>query len=701
MTGTLDSGFFATRRVQHLRQSEMAECGMACLAMIAGYHGLHVDMIIMRRQFMPSNRGASLQSLMVHADHMGLAPRAVRAELDDLGSLALPAILHWDMHHFVVIEQVIGKKALIHDPAGKSRWLQFREVSIHYTGVALELEPTTAFRPADLRQRLRLSNLWTRVRGLKRAISQTVLLSLVIQVLSLVSPYYFQLAIDSALPELNLGFLGVLAVGFGLLAILNGAATLLRSFVLLSVGASFGYGLSSNVARRLLRLSVDWFSRRQVGDVLSRFQSVIPIRRMLAEDAPAAIVDGALAAVTFILMVVYSPMLAILALAALALFATVKIALFSAQRSAQEEVIVATGREQSVLIESLQGIPALRLSGSEVRRHAVWQSRMTDAVNGSIRVQRLANWQSTIQTTLFAVENVISIWLAVAMTIRGGFSVGMVVAFLAYKTQFVTAAISLLTKASDYQMLSLHLDRISEIALADEDVSFRSNQDARLVVSGEIELRDVAYRYGSDAPLILEGVNLKALPGESIAITGPSGGGKSTLIRIMLGLVEPSSGEVLVNGLPLQTFGYKSFHAQIGAVLQDDTLFSGSISENISLFDESPQRERIRECARAASIDEDIVAMPMGYNTLVGERGTALSGGQRQRLLLARALYREPRILVMDEGTSHLDEKREIKVNEAISAMGITRIIVAHRKETIASAQRVYRLEGGSLRQIT
>ncbi len=658
---------------------------------------MDVGMPILRRRFSPSMRGATLRSLITMGDRLGMTARALKIELEDIGALAFPAVLHWDLSHYVVVEAVRARKALIHDPSGFSGWMPLKEVSRHFTGIALELQPRSDFQAVTLRQQVKLSSLWTHVHGLKRAVGQTLLLSLILQAFALTSPYYLQLAVDSVLPQLNMGLLSVLAIGFGLFAILNGVATILRQSVLLSVGSSFGYGLSSNVARKLFRLPVDWFSRRHVGDILSRFQSVVPIRTMLAEDAPATLVDGVLAALTLGLMILYSAKLAAVALIALTIYALARVALFGPQRRAEEGVLVAVGREQSVLIESVQGIRPLRLAGRESLRLAVWQSRMTDAVNGQVRSQRLANWLVTLQTTIFALENVVSIWIAIGMVMAGGFSLGMVFAFLSYKMQFTNAATSLIGKAADFKMLGLHLDRLSDIVLEKEDASFTTEHNAGLKLAGAIELREVFYRYGTEEPFVLRGVNLSITSGESVAITGPSGGGKTTLLQVLLGLTQPSSGEVLIDGMPLSSFGYQTYHSQLAAVLQDDILFGGSLNANISLFDDQPDFEQVVAAATAAAIHDDIILMPMGYETLVGEMGSSLSGGQRQRVLLARALYRKPRILIMDEGTSHLDEANERRVNQAIAELGITRIIVAHRRETIASADRVLLLKEGVL----
>ena len=374
---------------------------------------------------------------------------------------------------------------------------------------------------------------------------------------------------------------------------------------------------------------------------------------------------------------------------------------FAALRDAQEEAIIMSGREQSTMIESVRGIVTLRLFNRESARHALWQTRLNDATNASIGVSRIVNWQAAANTLIFGCETIASTWVAIRSVIDGGFSVGMVFAFMAYKSQFLQKAASLVDQAIAFRMLDLHLERLSDIALEDCDASFRNTPVNLVKLTGRVELRDVSFRYGPTDPLVLNAVNLVIEPGEHIAITGASGGGKSTLLKILLGLQEPTSGQVLIDGQPLAQFGYKNFHEQIGAVLQEDSLFAGTLGDNIALFDETADQQRIVDAARTAAILDDIAAMPMGFETMVGDMGSALSGGQKQRLLLARALYRAPQMLVMDEGTSHLDPGREQMVNAAVGQLGVTRIVVAHRLETIVAAERIYTLRAGTLEDIT
>jgi ATP-binding cassette subfamily B protein RaxB len=692
----IESARFPRRRVKPIRQAEATECGLAALAMIANFWGHDFDLGSLRRRFGVSSRGIGLKTLMETADSLGFAPRPLKVRLDGLAALQLPAILHWDMDHFVVLERVKGNKAYIVDPAQDGRWHDRESLSRHFTGVALELRPARNFTPAGERRPLRLSGLWSGAVGLKSSIAQAAILSLILQAHVLAAPYLLQLAVDEALPALDADLMTVLAVGFALFAIVNAVAFLLRSFVLLTSGTALSFGIASNVARRLMRLPVDWFEKRSVGDVLSRFQSVIPIQRLLTESAAAALIDGLLAILTFALMLVYSPILTLIPLVSLIIYAGFRWATLPAERRAENERIAAAGREQSAMIETLRGIVTLRLAGRETIRHAVWQNRLSESLAANYAFERIRAYQAALAILLAALEFVAVAWLAVTMSIAGDFTVGMIFAFLAYRLQFAMATKSLIDRATEFRMLGLHLDRLSDIALTEEDRGFAEPVAQAKEFRGEIELRGVAFAYGIHDPDVLKGVDLHIAPGEHVAITGPSGGGKTTLTKILLGLLDPGSGELLIDGIPLARYGRRAYRENVAAVLQDDVLFAGTIADNVAGF-EPIDPERLAQAMAAAAIDEDVEAMPMRQLTLVGDMGSTLSGGQKQRILLARALYRRPRLLVMDEGTAHLDAEHEKKVNQAIADMGITRIVVAHRRETLAAAERVVYLEDGRI----
>lgn len=684
-------------RVRSIRQSEMAECGLACLAMIANFHGCEVDLSVLRRRFPITQRGLSLRNLISIADSIELAPRALKLPLEGIGQLALPAILHWDLRHYVVLETVRSRSVVVHDPARGRVEMSIDELSKHFTGVALELRPTATFAPINQRTRLALSSLWSRSRGLVRIFSQILALSLVLQLLALAAPYYLQVAVDSALPALDVDLLLLLAIGFGALAVINAGVTLLRSFALLHGGTSLSFQISINIARKLFRLPVAFFERRHIGDILSRFAAIQPIRDGLTQGLAAGVIDGVFVIITVAMMMIYSPLLTAIVVLAFLTYAGTRAIFFALQRRQQHDVLIASARESSTMIESIRGIATLRMFGSENERLAVWQNRLADSVNAQLSSGRLSAVQTSSNVLIFGIENILVVYLAVKMTFDGGFSLGMVFAFLAYKAQFVQRGTALIDNYIALRMLGLHLERLSDIALEPDDTSFDTPPSAGAPLTGGIAMKGVSFRYGALEPLVLRNLDLEIAAGEHVAITGPSGGGKTTLMKVLLGLIEPEAGEVLVDGVPLRTFGYQNYRSQVAAVLQEDQLFSGSLAENIALFDASPNRDFVEEVAGLAAIHDDIMAMPMRYETLVGDGGSTLSGGQKQRILLARALYRRPRILLMDEGTAHLDASTEARVNQCIADLGITRLVIAHRSETIRNAERVLVLANGEI----
>lgn len=682
-----------------IHQDEAAECGLACLAMIASHHGHQVDLLNLRSRFGVSIKGMTLATLLKTADKLRLDVRPLRTDLDEIHEVSLPAIVHWGFNHFVVLTAVRGRgerrRFYINDPAGGLRILRCAEFSNLFTGIVVEATPNMAFTRRRERSKLSMWQLWSRAPGLAGAIGRILILSVMIELFVLVSPFFMQIAIDSVVPSHDLDFLTALALGFGALAVLNQVTGLVRSWAVVSLSSELGYRLVSNIFRHLVRLPVAWFQRRSVGDVLTRFNASQPITDLLSNGLVQAVVDGIMAMLTLALMLVYSPLLSAVTTGALCFYICLRYSYFGALRMRNVSVIQAQAREQATLIETIRGITPIRLFGREQDRLRVWQSRRVAVVNASVGIARLQAIFSAGNNAVIAIENVLFVYLAIKMNIAGTLTIGMITAFGAYKQQFLTNSLSVVGKLAEYRMLDVQLGRLGDIALTTPEPAASMNPTITSIEV--IELRGVHFSYGPDEAEVLGGVNLLIKPGEKLAITGPSGSGKTTLLKLLLGLLLPTEGKLLINGTALTQAGLASYRERVGSVMQDDTLFAGTISENIAFFDPQIDQERVEEAARLAIIHDDIVAMPMSYESLVGDMGSALSGGQKQRVLLARALYRKPQLLVMDEATAHLDSVTETRVNASLKEIGVSCIIVAHRRSTIAAADRRVIMRDGIL----
>ena len=679
-----------------LLQAEAAECGLACLAMVAGHHGHEVDLATLRARHPQSSRGATLAGLMKLAGHLQLGARPLRVESEHLAELPLPCVLHWGFNHFVVLVRCGGGRAVVHDPAHGRREMALDELGEHFTGVALELAPAPDFRRRRERQRLTVAALVGHVPGLARRAGQALVLTLLLQGLVLLSPMYLQSVVDQALAAHDRPLVATLGLAFLGLAALQAGVTALRGWQLAAIGTCLNLQLQRRLLQHLLRLPMDWFVRRQTGEVLSRFDSLQAMQRTLGTGLLEALVDGAMAALTLAMMFSYSARLALVSVAAVLLYGGMRLGLYRTLRRAAEEQMTCLAAQHGHLLESLRGMQTIKLMAHEPQRFARWSNLAVDQGNAALRVERLGVLSQALNGGLFAIENVATVWLGALLVLDAqGLSIGMLVAFLAYKTQFAQRAAALIDKALELRMLGLHAERVSDIALAATE---EAGCEVGTEVASGLELQGVSFGYEGEPPLF-EGLDLRIEPGESVAIVGPSGCGKTTLVKLMLGLLQPTAGCIEVGGVPLAQIGLARYRAAVAAVMQEDALFAGSIADNICFFDTEPDLARIEACARQAAVHEDIAAMPMRYETPVGDMGTTLSGGQKQRLLLARALYRQPRILFLDEATSHLDVAREHSVNEAVRALKLTRIVVAHRPETIASADRVIELRARAARK--
>lgn len=695
---TLQFGW--SRRLPMMLQTEAAECGLACLAMIASFHGHDVDLAGLRRRFSTSLKGATLARMMVMAGQLGFTCRPLKLDMDDLRQLKTPCVLHWDLNHFVVLKSVGKRGIVIHDPARGIRKLRMEEVSEHFTGVALELSPAADFAPVRERQAVSLRALTGTVRGLLPALGQILLLALALEVFALAGPFYMQWVIDQVLVSVDRDLLTLLGLGFIGIAIFSAIITAARSWAVTWLGATLNVQWASNLFGHLMQLPLDWFEKRHVGDVVSRFNSIQTIQKTLTTQFIDSLLDGAMSLVTLVVMGFYSLWLTALVVGLFAAYGLIRWVFFNPLRRANEEQIVYGARQQSELLESIRGAMPIKLANKQNERLGRYANATVATANRTIDIQRLGIAFTLSNQLMFGIGRVAMIWIAAALALGGKFSAGMLIAFIAYADQFTSRAVGLIDKWVDFSMLKLHAERVADIALTAPEKMADSAWNGS-IPEASIELRSVSFRYAEDEPWILKNCNLRIEAGESVAITGPSGCGKSTLAKIVLGLLQPTEGEVRFGGIDIRKLGLDSYRQWVGAVMQDDQLFAGSVTDNISFFDPETTLMRVEEAARLAAIYDDIAAMPMGYQSLVGDMGSSLSGGQKQRVILARALYRRPKLLVLDEATSHLDMGRERLVNDAVRQLKITRVSISHRAETIACADKIAAIKCGQIEFIS
>ena len=688
----LQFGF--SRKVPLIYQSESAECGLACLAMVLHFHGNRTDLTSLRRRFSLSLKGATLPQVISIADTLDLATRPLRVELDHLSELQLPCILHWDFNHFVVLTAVGGGRITINDPERGTRTYSSTETSRHFTGVALELTPKPTFRREKELVAVRLRDMLGKVVGLKRALLQILGLALALEVFVLLAPFFNQWVVDQAIVTADRDLLYVLAIGFGLLLLIRVAVETLRSYVVMVMSTSLNVQWLANVFQHLLKLPITYFERRHLGDVLSRFNSVNTIQGTITMGFVGAILDGIMSIGLLAMMWIYSSSLTGICVAAMVLYFALRLTFYGALRSASEFEIVFAARQQSIFMETIRGIRTLRIFGRTEDRVSRWLNVVVDQKNCSLRTQRIGMLFNAGNSLLFGIENILVLLFGALMVMDRGFSVGMLFAFISYKSQFSSRISSFIDRMFDFKLLNLQSARLADIVLQPPEGTQYPTIAPPEQFDPVIEISDLHFRYAENDPWLIEKLDLTVAAGESIAIVGPSGCGKTTLLKLLVGSIRPEKGEIRIGGKPIRQLGLAFYRNAIGVVMQDDSLFSGSVAENISFFAPDHDQEWAEECAKAAAIHDEIVKLPMGYSTLIGDMGNILSGGQKQRLLLARALYKRPSILYLDEATSHLDNDNEKKVSMAIAGMGVTRVIVAHRQETIDRCDRVIWLNG-------
>lgn len=598
-------------------------------------------------------------------------------------------LLHWDFSHFVVLVSVKRNRYVLHDPARGIRYISREEMSRYFTGVALEVWPGSEFQSETLQTRISLRSLINSIYGIKRTLAKIFCLSVVIEAINLLMPVGTQLVMDHAIPAGDRGLLTLISAALMFFILLKAATSTLRAWSSLVMSTLINVQWQSGLFDHLLRLPLAFFERRKLGDIQSRFDSLDTLRATFTTSVIGFIMDSIMVVGVFVMMLLYGGYLTWIVLCFTTIYIFIRLVTYGNYRQISEECLVREARAASYFMETLYGIATVKIQGMVGIRGAHWLNMKIDAINSGIKLTRMDLLFGGINTFVTACDQIVILWLGAGLVIDNQMTIGMFVAFSSFRGQFSERVASLTSFLLQLRIMSLHNERIADIALHEKEEKKPEIEIVAHMGPISLETNGLSYRYDSQSAPIFSALSLSVAPGESVAITGASGAGKTTLMKVLCGLFEPDSGRVLINGIDIRQIGINNYHRMIAYVMQDDRLFSGSIRENICGFAEEMDEEWMVECARASHIHDVIMNMPMGYETLIGELGEGLSGGQKQRIFIARALYRKPGILFMDEATSALDSESENFVNVAIKNMNITRVIIAHRETTLRTVDRV------------
>lgn len=678
-------------------QAEAAECGLACLAMIANAHGNKLSLNDLRQRFDSTLKGINAKELVSIGEALGLGPRALKAEMEYLRSAPLPIILHWDGNHFVVLSARKRQRVQICDPQAGAQWLRWEQLGEHYSGIAFEFSPRQGPKgPQAPTRRLKVRDLIISPRRVIRGVIALLFATLLIEGIQLIVPSLGQFLVDSVVPTGNLPLLVSVAIfavaGVCIILVLD----IVRAHSEAALGVQLGYEAGNHLYTHLLSLSLSYYEKRYIADILSRFNGLYHLQELFVNGIVQFVFSAILFCGSLGLIFLFSRPIGLFVALFFAITALLRGYLFPKYEALYEASVRNRASENDFFLESLRGISTIKSNAIEAGRISSWRNVTATRLIADFRFYRLGRALRAISTASTTLGIIAVLALGSLLALRGTLSAGALVALLLYVSLFLGSGEQIFITTMEWWRARVYINRLEDIVLASPKWGTKPKDGQMLTGitlanAAKVEVINLGYRYSRTERWIFRGLNLAVECGQCLAVVGQSGSGKSTLMKLILGLLEPASGEVLIDNVNafLWRADLEMKGRRIASVLQDDTLFAGSLADNISLFDHNPDRVAIHECAQIAQIAGDIERMPMGYDSLVGDMGASLSGGQKQRIFLARALYRKPCLLLLDEATSHVDATCEAAIYEGIASLGITRIIVAHRQETIRFAQSI------------
>jgi ATP-binding cassette subfamily B protein RaxB len=701
----MDISFFGSgNRMPIILQNEVAECGLASLAMCFNAYGLDVSLPQLRNKYRFGKDGMSIADLSSICESEGMIGDVYELGMEHMGELGLPAILHWDLSHFVVLRKIRGKKFTIHDPAVGEITLTADEVSKHFTGYAMMIEKgqpeefdiaKTNWEKANLKAKsfLTFGELFSRSHGLGKGLVNLIVLTLIAQLMVMCIPLITQVVIDDFVGAGEDSYLlHIIAGGIGLTLFVF-IVRMFRGWSSIVIGYHWHSGFSSYFFQRLVRLPVSYFESRNIADVNTKFRVLDKLKESFTEQLVDGFIDGMMSVVTIIVMFIYMPILAIISLSFFLVYIIVRVNLVNKEVRYTGTFFTESVKESHTFFETISNMLAVKLYGREGARYQQWKAFYLRKMNATVILSKLKLWYTSSNELLGQVERLIILYIGALAVIQQEITLGMLFAFVAYREIFSTQSKSLLDNILTFRILKVDLDRLSDIEMEDVEQNMLGDAAIKKPIDGRVRSVGLSYRFDGSRVALLENLNIIIEKGEHVVITGPSGVGKTTLIKLLAGVIEPTEGEILIDDIPLNAIGKSHYRKHVAIISQQEGLISGTLFMNIAFSDMVIDEERVYESAKRAHVFDEITNMPMQFHTIVaGSHSSSLSGGQVQRILIARALYANPSILFMDEATSALDPEMERKVVSTLSDMNITRISVAHRQETIATADREIKL---------
>lgn len=702
----LDEDSDSSRRRKRIRkfpfvsQIDEMDCGAASLGMICRHFGRKVSLARIRKLCFTSTDGTSLRALCSAATELGLAARALKITPRNLPMIPMPAIVHWEGNHWLVLFDVGAKYVRVADPSSGIRRIPRDEFEKRWTGYAALFDYTDAFAEAPESQS---SIAWIKpfFAGYRTLFTQVFLLAGIVTLLQLLFPVFTQMVVDRVIVENDVGILNVIVLGMTVAIVFMVLSNLAQQYLLSFAAVKIDSAILDFLTRKLLALPLSYFNSRRTGDIQRRLSGARQVRQFAVQHG----IGGVLSVISCIgavaLMTIYSPKLAGVFLLTAPFYAALMFFSVRLLRPLFADLEESWGRYNSHQIDAIKGIEAVKAASAE-------QTFRDAMLHEFLRVSQKMFRGSFITMTYESMIQVVGmlatalfLWVGARMVIAGEITVGVFVAFSSLTLMAFAAITRTLGIWDEYQLASVMLGRLDDVF--EQEPEQGHDRSALVPVSsleGRIEIRNAGFRYGGpESPKILNGINLEIAPGSTVALVGRSGCGKTTLIKLLAGLLEPTEGTILFDRVDMRTLNHRDLRRQIGLVLQENHMFDETILRNIAFGDIEPDFDRALRAAHLANAHEFIMRLPLGYETRIGESGLAISGGQKQRISIARAVYSDPPILIFDEATSALDSESERAIQRNLTRLmsGRTAVIIAHRLSTIRDANRIVVIEKGEI----